>query len=102
MAKTDLQGAFAYVQSLPPGYFQDNLIRSAFSLVAEGGDGALVDDKLQGALAMIQSLHEGPTKDMASKGGTIDPLGRGSGGFPEPLPGYIFQSLGAQVGVTDS
>lgn len=68
MAKTDLQGAFAYVQSLPPGYFQDNLIRSAFSLAAEGGDGALVDDKLQGALAMIQALPEGRTKDLAAQG----------------------------------
>ena len=68
MAQTDLQGAFAYVQSLPPGYFQDNLIRSAFSLAAMGGDGTPADDKLQGALAMIQSLPEGRTKDLAAQG----------------------------------
>jgi len=61
MAKTDLQGAFAYVQSLPPGDSQDRLISQAFSMAAN-------HDNLQGALAMMQSIPEGRTKDLASQG----------------------------------
>jgi hypothetical protein len=61
MAKTDLQGAFAYVQSLPPGDSQDRLISQAFSMAAN-------HDNLQGALAMMQSLPEGRTKDSALMG----------------------------------
>ena len=56
MARTDLQGTLAYIQSLPPGYFQDQLIRLAFS---NGGDGAL---------ARMHALPEGRTKDLAATG----------------------------------
>jgi hypothetical protein len=52
MARTDFQGTFAYIQALPPGYFQDKLIMYAFS-----GDGAL---------ARMHALPEGRTKDLAA------------------------------------
>ena len=78
MAKTDLQGAFAYAQSLPPGDSQDYLIRLAFTQSAAGdvaynagnntyiiGEGSL---GVQGAIAMIQSLPAGRTKDLAASG----------------------------------
>jgi len=58
-AKTDLQRAFAYAQSLPPGDSQDRTISKVFQNAAQGA---------QGALAMMQSLPEGRTKDLAAKG----------------------------------
>jgi hypothetical protein len=58
-AKTDLQGAFAYAQSLPPGDSQDSTIRDVFKKAAQGD---------QGALAMMQSLSAGRTKDLAAEG----------------------------------
>ena len=56
LARTDLQGTLAYIQSLPPGYFQDKLITIAF---ANGGDGALT---------RMHALPEGRTKDLAATG----------------------------------
>ncbi len=58
-AKTDLKGAFAYAQSLPTGNSQDSTISKVFENAARGD---------QGALAMMQSLPEGRTKNLAAKG----------------------------------
>jgi len=58
-AKTDLKGAFAYAQSLPPGNSQDSTISKVFENAAQGD---------QGALAMMQSLPEGRTKNLAATG----------------------------------
>ena len=59
-AKTDLIVALAYAPSLPPGGPQDYLISLAFSKAA----GEV--NSVQGAIAMIQSLPEGRTKDLAA------------------------------------
>ena len=59
LLKTDLEGAFASVQSLPPGDLQDRMISKFFQNAARGG---------QGALAIMQSLPAGRTKDLAAQG----------------------------------
>ena len=60
--KTDLKGALAYAQSMPPGASQDSAISEAFEQNCHAARG------YQGALAMMQSLPEGRIKDLAAKG----------------------------------
>ena len=67
MAKTDLQGALAYAEKLGPGDtmsltdgdLHDRTISQVFENAARDG---------QGALALMQSLPEGRTKDLAARG----------------------------------
>ena len=61
-AKTDFKAALAYVQSLTPGASQDGLVSLAFS------HAAFKANSVQGAIAMMQSLPEGRTKDLAASG----------------------------------
>ena len=60
--KTDLKGALAYVETLPPGVLldRDNTISKAFEKNSARG--------YQGALAMMQSLPEGRDKELAAEG----------------------------------
>ena len=60
--KTDLKGALAYAQSMPPGASQDSAISEAFEQNCHAARG------YQGALAMMQSLPEGRDKELASEG----------------------------------
>lgn len=74
-AKTDLKGALAYAKSLPPGASQDDLVSLAFSQAAVEprfvGNKYIINESrlgVQGAIAMMQSLPEGRTKDLAARG----------------------------------
>ena len=60
--KTDLKGALAYAQSMPPGASQDSAIMEAFEKNCHAARG------YQGALAMMQSLPEGRDKELAAEG----------------------------------
>ena len=60
--KTDLKGALAYAQSMPPGASQDSAISEAFEQNCHAARG------YQGALAMMQSLPEGRDKELAAEG----------------------------------
>ena len=60
--KTDLKGALAYAQSMPPGASQDRAISEAFTENCNAARG------YQGALAMMRSLPEGRDKELAAEG----------------------------------
>ena len=60
--KTDLKGALAYAQSMPPGASQDRAISEAFTVNCNAARG------YQGALAMMRSLPEGRDKELAAEG----------------------------------
>ena len=60
--KTDLKGALAYAQSMPPGASQDSAISEAFEQNCHAAGG------YQGALSMMQSLPEGRDKELAAEG----------------------------------
>ncbi len=62
--KTDLKGALAYVETLPPGVLldRDNTISEAFTKNCQAARG------YQGALAMMRSLPAGRDKELAAEG----------------------------------
>lgn len=62
--KTDLKGALAYVETLPPGVLldRDQTISEAFTKNCSAARG------YQGALAMMRSLPEGRDKELAAEG----------------------------------
>ena len=60
--KTDFKAALAYVQSLPPSASQDDLISFVLSRAA------FEANSVQRAIAIMQSLPEGRTKDLAARG----------------------------------
>ena len=60
MACKDIKGALACIQSLSPGDSEERTIPEAFRMAA--------GHNFQGALAVMQSLPKGRTKDLATKG----------------------------------